>query len=233
MINKFLSIFERGWVLKKIKQSKYLILEHGHDEIFLNYIKKQDIEFVYFNKEINFYLLIRLLIGFKKISQLNYYKLAIEISKPKKIITATDNNKNFYKLKKYFKKKKFIAIQNGYRNDKELFNSNGDSEKFKCDYILCFGKQNINYYKHKVDAKVIPVGAIKNNFISTFKNKKIINCLTYISEFRLDKSINYSRLNYKKIYDLNFEDFNNFILSEIKIIKLISSFCKKKKYHFI
>tara|TARA_B100000900_G_C20534444_1_gene697749 strand:+ start:59 stop:1198 length:1140 start_codon:yes stop_codon:yes gene_type:complete len=232
MINKFLSIFERDWSFKKIKQSKYLILEHGHDEVFLNYFKKRDIEFVYFNKEINLYLVIKLLINLKKISQLNYYKLAIKLSNPKTIITATDNNKNFYRLKKYFKKKKFIAIQNGYRNDKELFESNGNNEKFKCDNIFCFGSQNISYYKSKVDAKIIPVGAIRNNLISKFKNRKIINCLTYISEFRLKKSFHYNKLNYKKMYGLNFENFNDFISSEIKIIKLIYLICKKKNIPF-
>ncbi len=232
MINKFLNFFKRDWVFKKLNKCKYLILEQGHDEVFLYYLKSKNTQFVYFNKEINLYLVFILLINFKKLSQLNYYNLAIKLSNPTKIITATDNSKNFYKLKKYYKKKKFISIQNGYRNEKELFKSNESNEKFKCDYIFCFGDQNIDYYKSKVDAKIIPIGAIRNNFISKFKNKKIINCLTYISEFRFGKSINYKKFNYDKMYDLDFEDYKSFISSEIKIIKLIYSVCKKKNIPF-
>ena len=48
-----------------------------------------------------------------KLSQLNYFKKYIEKSEADLIITFIDNNLIFYKLKKFFSLKKFIAIQNG------------------------------------------------------------------------------------------------------------------------
>lgn len=106
---KFLFLFQKKFTFKFLKSSRYLILEHGQEDILLKYVKK-NAEFVYFNYEINFYIIWLLILRLKKINQLNYYNLAIEKIKPKKIITATDNSKNFYKLKKIYPDKIFISI---------------------------------------------------------------------------------------------------------------------------
>ena len=39
-----------------------------HDEIFLKYLKKKDVQFVYFNVEINFFIVIKLFLGFRKLT---------------------------------------------------------------------------------------------------------------------------------------------------------------------
>ena len=72
-----------------------MILEHGQNDIFLEYLKEKNLQFVYFNININIYLFFLIIINFKRISQLNYYKLAIQLANPRIVITATDNNINF------------------------------------------------------------------------------------------------------------------------------------------
>ena len=65
-------------------------------------------------KEIYFWILLKqiMLLNFKLIS---YYKNFIKFTSPKIIITTTDNNIQFYELKKNFKDIQFISVQNGIR----------------------------------------------------------------------------------------------------------------------
>jgi len=231
MIDKINFFFKKKKIFKIINICDYLVLEHGHDHMFMKYCNKKKLQFVYFNFSLNLYLVILLIFNFKKITQLNYYILAIKLSKPKIVFTATDNAINFYRLKKIFPSIKFIAIQNGYRSE-ELFETKKIINNLTCDLIFCLGKQNIDYYKSKIDANVVPIGSMKNNSINAPKNIKLLNCLTYISEYRFNKNIKYNSKNYISQYSLNYYQYKNFIDSEIKIIKLLYLISKEKKLPF-
>ena len=81
--------------------------------------------------------------GFKNI--FTNYKLAhIQFVNPKLVITWTDNDINFYKLKEYLKNICFIAIQNGYRtgDNRDLFfrleEENYSPKDLRTDLIICF-----------------------------------------------------------------------------------------------
>lgn len=136
----------------------------------------------------------------------NYLKTFILVSNPYVIITFVDNDTKFYRLKKTFKKKKFIAIQNGYRfyrNDliQKIENS---SVKFICDEYYCFGKNIEEYLKKKIYGDVINIGSIKNNLCKKLKIKKAGIC--FISSFGISN--------------------NKF---EKKILNYLFNFCKDKQ----
>ena len=103
----------------------------------------------------------------KKINKINYYNLAITLVNPKIIITAIDTDKTFYKLKYSFDKKIFISIQNGYRCDHNFIIKQNEV-KLWCDQIFCLGKQNIKFFQKRVKANVLPIGSLKNNYISKY-----------------------------------------------------------------
>ena len=231
MFNKIRLFLKKKKIFKIINICEYLVLEHGHDHMFIKYFKKKNFQFIYFNFSINLYLIILLIFNLKKITQLNYYILAIKLSKPKIVFTATDNTISFYHLKKIFPNIKFIAIQNGYRSE-ELFETKKINNNLACDLIFCLGKQNIDYYKSKIDTNVVPIGSMKNNSIKAPKNVKLLNCLTYISEYRLNKNTKFNYKNYISQYGLNYSQYKNFIESEIKIIKLLYLISKEKKLQF-
>ena len=173
MINKFIHLLKKKWEFKKIKNAGYLIFGHGNISILSKYIPKNNKEVVTF-VVINFYIVYQLLINKEKFSKLNYFKQAIKTVNPSIIITLIDNDIDFYRLKKYFPDKKFIAIQNGYRTEPKKKFLIKKNEKLQCDIIFCFGKQNINYYKSFVETKVIVLGSLKNNLIlrKNLKKKK-------------------------------------------------------------
>jgi surface carbohydrate biosynthesis protein len=225
MINKFILLLKKKWEFKKIKNAGYLIFGHGNISILSKYIPKNNKEVVTF-VVINFYIVYQLLINKEKFSKLNYFKQAIKIVNPSIIITLIDNDIDFYRLKKYFPDKKFIAIQNGYRTEPKKQFLIKKNEKLQCDIIFCFGKQNINYYKSFVETKVIVLGSLKNNLILR-KNLKKKNIVTYISEYRpLSESIKIDFFSFGKTY------WGNSLISEKKLVKVINYLCKKRNIKF-
>ena len=197
----------------------------AHSEILAKLLGKKDTQVICLNNYINFYLIILLFFKIKKFNQVNYYTESIKLVNPNIIITAIDTNLNFYKLKKNFPKKKFISIQNGVR-----INSIIKKEKnLKCDVIFCHGQKDINYYKSRINSKVFKLGSVKNNSVPNYKSKKI-NCLSYISQFRIKNED-------EKINDILGDNYSSiiwkdYIESEKKLIILLNKFCKKNKIQF-
>ena len=222
MINRLLNFIKAKWTFQKMTKSKYIIYEKDNSELILKYISRKQTQIVSF-KSLNFFILIKLIIEKKKISKLNYLIKAIEIANPVIIITMIDNDTNFYRLKKYFPNKKFIAIQNGYRTEPKKTYLIKKREKLSCDIIFCFGNQNMKYYKSFINTKVIPLGSIKNNLIDNnyITKKKMV---TYISEFRLkdeQRKINFYNLG--KIY------WEDFLSSEKRMLKILGKYCNKNQ----
>ena len=95
-------------------------------------------------ESVNLYiLLVSLFNKNSKKLRINYYINFIKYTNPVIIITFTDNYKNFYLLKQFFKTKIFISIQNGWRGKLSDFFSEKNlkdfkEEKLQSDYVLTF-----------------------------------------------------------------------------------------------
>ena len=97
------------------EKNKILIFDNESSGINTKILGLKNYEVLHTRNEVyNLPILINLLFNLK-LSQLNYFKKYIEKSEADLIITFIDNNLIFYKLKKFFSLKKFIAIQNGHR----------------------------------------------------------------------------------------------------------------------
>ena len=92
----------------------------------------------------NFYALLLMIMKFK-ISRNEYIKSFIFLFRPKLIISASEHDIFFYKLKKNFSHIKFLMVQNGGRHERydlfdllkkeKLLNS-----KLQIDYFFVFSK---------------------------------------------------------------------------------------------
>ena len=99
------------------KKSNILVITDDINYLLIKKILPKDTHFIGFPDKVNLLILIYSILG-KKLSghlSLNYLINYLKFSNPKLIINLYDNYIHFYELKKYFKDKKFIAIQNGYR----------------------------------------------------------------------------------------------------------------------
>lgn len=194
-------------ITSKLKRLKFLDFPSRRKILFYDFIPK-NIRNTFFkfngnhyifdkNKKINFFIFLSIFIDYKSIKAIfidNFitaYTLSyIRFVKPNIIINSTDNNINFYRLKKYFPGIYFLVYQNGARhivNDlfgiKTLINKN-NYKNFSADYIFTFNSAIGKMYEKYINCKTIPIGNIKNNKINlncvSIKNGKIV----YISQFR-------------------------------------------------
>jgi surface carbohydrate biosynthesis protein len=222
MYNFFSNLVYKKFTFKLLKKKENLIIGMAHSNTITKLIKKNKTEIICLNNFINVYLVIILFFKKKKFNQINYYSEAIRIVNPKIIITSIDTNISFYKLKNNFPEKKFLSIQNGVRVNNTIKKENN----LNADVNFCHGYKDINYYKSRINSKIIPLGSIKNNSIPNYKSKKI-NCLSYISQFR-EKNENQIM---KNLFDNSNDNviWKDYIHSEKKLIILLNKFCIKNK----
>ena len=240
-------IFDAKFIWSKPKHSDILIYDSNMAEFISPYITKYKSDIIHTRLEkIHLYILMKLLIKFSlKNLLLNYTKTFIELSKPKIIITATDNDINFHKLKMEVKSVKFktIAIQNGHRTitSPDILNYYEDYNKSKLasDYILCFFSELEKEYEKIIQCKSIAIGSFLNNINFEYKKynqEKSIKNFFWISQYR------YRPLG-SNIFDENSlteNQKNNFINKTVgehmslekKILPIMYKFCKEKNIKF-
>lgn len=167
-------------------------------------------------------LFLKIFKGYK--FRIAYYVSFINTSKPKAVLTFTDNNIFFYSIKKLCNvNATFFSHQNGWRgNLSDLFDKklNRSLRKYKlsCDYIFCFSNLLKDLYGGLIDSKVITSGCyINNKFKKIIPKNKKIKKLVYIST---------SDFNVKDRYKIENEKFFSY---EIEIIRFLLKYCIKKK----
>ena len=182
------------------KKSKILFYEKIDENIFdsIFNIKNPNYIFNYSNRKINVFILFFVFFNPKSIKIIfadnlitAYSYTYIKFVKPRAILSSTDNNLNFYRLKKYFNKNlTFIVYQNGSRHeindlfgDPNLIFCKESKKKFSVDYIFTFNSSISKIYEKYIDCKTIAIGNVKNNIVR-LKSNSVKNKLIFISQFR-------------------------------------------------
>ncbi len=201
------------------KKSKILVI----DSIFFNELSRLfssklismvDIRL----KEINLYVIYFTLFKLReKLNFQNYLKNYVFLSKCEVVITGNDNYPYFYSLKDLFPKKKFISIQNGFRNFL-FFESLKKYKNLKADFFFGFNESFCKLFKQKIKTKTIAAGSFRNNCVKLNLKKKSKSIL-YVStgnpgSHLRTTSIEGAKFN-SKIY---FKD-------DLILIKLVSNYC--------
>lgn len=169
-----------------------LIYDHHSKEIIGKIFNIKKTSFLSTRKEnINLYILFRTLLEFK-FQHINYVINYIKHVNPKLLITAIDNDKNFYIIKNFIPKLITIFIQNGQRTagngdiftilkNKKLSNY---KKLFNVDLMCVFNQMTSEFYKKFITGKTYISGSVKNNCKKIYHKKK---GLLYISLHRPQK----------------------------------------------
>ena len=166
---------------KKPSCKKLLIYDRAGTEQLINFFDKDDIIFldVRFtnNKSLNFYIIIKLILKLK-LSQKNYKNEFIKYSDPKYVLSLTDTNFGYLKLKKKFPNIIFILIQRSWRLNIEnqiipLKNRNMISKREnEIDYFIVFNKAVGREFDKICKANYLDFGSFTNNNINILQKKK-------------------------------------------------------------
>lgn len=148
----------------------------------------------------------------------------IKTFKPKFVITSTDNDIRFYKLKKFNPNIKFVAIQNGLRSKfHDIFDriDINDKKNLSADFYCAYGN-NLKYQIQKyINTDVISIGSYINNTVKKQNLLKIKNNILYTSSFR---NINHDKL-FDKYLDGKKIFWKDLIKYEIKLVKKLNEYC--------
>lgn len=221
MFNKFFKILFSAKNFFPPQKSEILVIDNISIDIIKKILVKKKLSFLDIKlKELNFYILIKLLFCKKKNSFFNYVVEFINYTKCKYVITANDNLLWFYKLKKIFPSKKFLSIQNGFRE--KIVLKHMKLQKSLSDYIFVFSSSFAKKFEKSINAKTVVIGSIKNNSIKKIKKKKKRKSILFVAT-GFPKT--------KMFTGLGKGNFNvlseKFYKSDILLAQRLGEYCKK------
>lgn len=218
---KIYKVFKSKFSFWRPPQKKYLILDGTNSFIFNEYLSKNEVSILDTRYEsLNLYILLKLFFKFK-FSFNDYINEYIKLSRCEFVISFFDNNVYFYQLKKNFRNKKFIIIQNGMRPD-FFFQKLSKKKSLEVDYMLTFSDFYSKKFKENIEAKFITIGSFKNNNIAKKKLKEN-NIISFVSSgpSRADNITVFEKISLKN---------ELYFYPETKLLPMISKFCDKNNY---
>jgi surface carbohydrate biosynthesis protein len=177
------------FIFRRPQQAPVVIYPKGKSsDILLEYLDKSQVIVTNpWEGSLNLPTILRMLLSFK-FSRFHYLIAYLQLTRAKFVITTTDNDITFYRIKKYLPAVTTIAIQNGLRGNYSSPNSTGflieisQEAELACDYILAFGKtMGLEFQKH-IKTEFIAVGSIRNNSFTPSSAIQEANQLVYISQ---------------------------------------------------
>ncbi len=189
-----------------------VIYQKVNSEIFERYFYPDDLVVLDRNFSLNIpVLLLSFISCICHKSWTPYYRLFIKLTRAKCVLTFMHNDPDFYQLKES-DDKVFISIQNGIILGKQTWLK--EDRIYKSDYFLCFGTSTQHEFKNIIDTKFKSIGSFKNNIYSKNKIEEKENCITFISQYKLNRSI------------------KEFFTIEKKILPYLNNYCKENKFIF-
>lgn len=204
------------------KKTKILFFDNIFFEEFSKFfdsriISKIDIRV----NELNLYVIIyTFFFKLEKLTFHNYLKNYISLTQCKIVITGNDNYIFFYSLKNFFPEKKFISIQNGFRNF-TFFQKLKKQKNLKADYIFAFNKSFCDLFRKFVLTKTIVSGSFRNNTIKINKKKKMKSFL-FISNGNpaASPSMLHGRFKF---------NVKKFFSSDLRLLNYTQEYCERNK----
>tara|TARA_B100001057_G_C22857781_1_gene953352 strand:+ start:160 stop:1284 length:1125 start_codon:yes stop_codon:yes gene_type:complete len=200
------------------ERKRILILDKVNSHLLTSLINEKVNILATRYESINLLILLKVILKFR--FTFNDYILEyIKYSGSSVIVSYIDNNLFYYKIKNFFPNIKIILIQNGMRTS-HFFEKLTEIKNAKVDYLLTFSQGYKKNFEKSVNAKIIPVGSIRNNQINISKTKKEI--LSFISSGPLASMTNKVKIFQNK--EISAKIYYNV---ERKLIPIIYNFCKE------
>jgi surface carbohydrate biosynthesis protein len=160
---------------------------------------------------------------------INYIYTYIMEVQPKLIITYIDNKIDFYNISNSFPTIKTLFIQNGLRDNLDIFFCETQQGKnHKVDYMFVHNQYIGMEYKKRIEGKVIPIGSLLNNSfqkISKVKPGRIVYISTWGGENEMDSPYLIYLGNGSKLK----VNWSVFYEAESIVLKFLTNWCNLNK----
>ena len=216
------------------KPHKTLIYDRSGSDFLLSILDRRSTGILDIRGEsLNVPVLIRMLCR-RKISLFHYTTAYISFVKPRIIVTTTDTDINFYRLKGTFPEIVTVAIPNGLKSDLGPQCDSGffisleklsESTYLSADFICTFGGAIATKYHPYIDAKFLTTGALKNNSLE-MKDGHSGNGILFVSQYPPKWSDNSATCLYYKSYPLSYSLFYS---AELLVIQFLARYCRQNQ----
>jgi len=188
-------------------------------------------------ERINIFIVLKMLFSFQN-SHVQYRTKFINTVQPKVVITFIDNDVTFYSLKSLVPEPKYIAVQNGIRNNFSTEPHQGFPESIgvqpaasaQIDFVCVFNQSYSNLYRSLVATKCLVTGNIKNNLTEIPSDVITMYDIAYISQYPPSPIEG----NPSQIYfnDVTFP-IENFYTAESLAVNFLSKYCEEHNLSFV
>lgn len=174
----------------------------------------------------------------RKLSLYHYAFEYIQLVNPKFVITFTDTDTNFYRLKTDFPKITTIAIQNGIRSDLgprfdsgffDLLQRAGERADLAVDYMCLLGNAITSKYQPWLNANFVSVGGLRNNSVKLEYSDSHRKGVRFISQYPPAWTDDSDICLYYRIHPMSYSTFYE---AETRIVKSLAQYCKKHGLEF-
>jgi surface carbohydrate biosynthesis protein len=211
------------WCWSKPRRSDVLIFDAAHQGRLMVYLKPWNPEVLHAGLEvINMRVL---LASFLKVGRLStaYVDCFIEFVHPRLIVTAVDNNPNFYTLEVRHPYLKTLFIQNGirayyYDAFEALDRLKLSGDPLKVNFMMTVGCRVGAEYAKYIEGTVIPMGSLRNNLVPKRQSKNP-STIAFTSQYRNTKGFVMG----DKFY--SFQDF--FEQADRLVLRFLLQYAKK------
>ena len=214
--------------IKRPQKSKLVIFDRIGSELIEKYFKEIKLSYHIIDTRLesfNLFIFLKLILARKPLTFKNYIILYLKTLDCSTIISGLENNLLFLTLKKFLKEKKFICIQQGWRNPKFFENKLKNLQNAELDLMFTFNKKFSDTFSQFIKSKFIEIGSFKNNH--TLKGKDLSsNSIGFVSEISIGGRKKFLNLS---SYKVKSEDFYS---ADIRLIKIISNYCTLNKINF-
>jgi surface carbohydrate biosynthesis protein len=179
-------------------------------------------------------LVLTLLRGGRK--RIDYLQATIALIKPKFVITTTDNDMLFYRLKESLPNSITIAMQNGLRGNYSSIPNGGFFDEVQrrphlcADYIVAFGTEIAKVYEQHIDTKVFVGGSLRNNsFISDSRIAPSIKSIVYVSQLPSAPALPNEVIAYLQEQPITYSEF---YAAEKIVVEILRTYCIANNLEF-
>lgn len=230
MLKKIISIAKSKKEWKKPAQNKCLIFDARTGKPLHCLIDHQHIHEMFLPAEkLNMFVLFKCLLQ-RRISNLYYCENYVRTVSPRVVITMSDNNTDFYKLKNLLPKVTFLAIQSSWRGEGGDLFEKKIPQGLSCDYYFVFNRAIGSLIRRIIKCKVIVAGSLLNNELIEKSHKREDKPkLVFISEFRKKRELSFPCKKYNGV-SATWEELYSL---EKRLLPTLHKFCEKNRIEFL
>ena len=211
MLTSLIKIFCMRWVFQK--PSKKNLLIYDLDLVFKKFVPRNEYEILDIRyQSVNLYILI---LTFLKTGLSNFienYKKNYLISvSPKVVLTSTDNNMSFFKLKNLYQKSLYVCVQFSLRdkifiNQCKLYYKENNFPKLYSDFFFVYGNNDALQLKKYIKSRFVVHGSTINNlFKKKASSSNKLSKIMFISQVSQEIGFKIEKKIFKKIINLSKE----------------------------